>query len=262
MRRYFRLYLYFLRFSFSRAMEFRVDFFFRIGMDLFWNATYLTFFAVIFLHTGLLGGWNKDQVYVFAGALFVTDALHMTIFSNNMWWFPIYVNRGDLDYYLVRPVSSLFMLSLRDFAANSFINLLVAFGILTWALARYPGGLGAGAVALFLALILLGAFINFVVGMAFNIPVFWLHNADGVRNIFWSLGSTSGRPHRIFKGLVLKVLTTVLPFALIASFPVDSLFGGEPAWTLLHMVVVAAAAFGAMVLFWRRGLRAYASASS
>ena len=31
--RYLRLYGYFLRFSFSRAMEFRFDFFFRIFMD-------------------------------------------------------------------------------------------------------------------------------------------------------------------------------------------------------------------------------------
>jgi ABC-2 type transport system permease protein len=262
MRRYLRLYLYFLRFSFSRAMEFRVDFFFRIGMDLFWNAMYLTFFSVIFLHTGELGGWNYDQVLVFAGALFVTDALNMTLFSNNMWWFPIYVNRGDLDYYLTRPVSPLFMLSLRDFAANSFVNLLVAFGILGWAIARYPGHLGFPGVALFVSLIALGTFINYVVTMFFIIPVFWLHNVDGVRNVFWSLGATSGRPHRIYKGVVLKVLTTVLPFALVASYPVDSLFGGRPGWTLLHMATVAAAALALMLLFWRRGLRAYASASS
>ena len=179
-----------------------------------------------------------------------------------MWWFPTYVNRGDLDYHLVRPVSPLFMLSLREFAANSFVNLLVACGILTWALARYPDPLGAGTVALFAGLILLGCFLNYVMGMAINIPVFWLHNADGVRTVYWSLGSTTGRPHRIYKGIVLKVLTTVLPFALVASYPVDSLFSGRPEATLLHMVAVAAAAFAFMVWFWRRGLRAYASASS
>ncbi|MHC4937430.1 MAG: ABC transporter permease [Planctomycetota bacterium] len=262
MRRYLRLYGYFLRFSFSRAMEFRIDFFFRIGMDIFWNAMYLSFFTVIFLHTGMLGGWNYDQVLVFAGALFVSDAINMTVFSNNMWWFPIYVNKGDLDYHLVRPVSSLFMLSLREFAANSFINLLIAIGILAWALARYPEPLSGGVIGLFVALILLGAFINYTVGMIFNIPVFWLHSAEGVRHLYWSLGSTSGRPHRIYRGIVLKILTTVLPFALVASYPVDSLFSGKPAWTLLHMVAVAVCTFVAMNLFWRAGLRAYASASS
>ena len=262
MLRYLRLYAYFLRFSFSRAMEFRVDFFFRIGMDICWNAMYLSFFTVIFLHTDMLGGWTRDQVYVFAGALFVSDAVNMTLFSNNMWWLPILVNKGDLDYYLVRPVSSLFMLSLRDFAANSFLNLLIAFGILGWALARYPDPLSAGAVVLFVSLVLLGNFINYIVCMLFVIPVFWLHNVDGTRNLFWSLGSTGGRPHRIYKGVVRKILTTILPFALIASYPTDSLFSGRPTSILIHMAVVAVVAFGVMNLFWRAGLRAYASASS
>ena len=48
MRRYLRLYAYFLRFSFSRAMEFRFDFFFRIVMDLVWYVMHLVFFRVLF----------------------------------------------------------------------------------------------------------------------------------------------------------------------------------------------------------------------
>ena len=68
-------------------------------------------------------------MFVFLAGIFMSDALHMTIFANNMWMLPILINKGDLDYYLVRPVSPLFFLSLRDFAANSFLNLVIASGI-------------------------------------------------------------------------------------------------------------------------------------
>ena len=67
MRRYARLYLCFLRFSFSRAMEFRVDFFFRIFMDAFFYFINIAFFKVVFLHTSLLGGWGEEQMMVFVG---------------------------------------------------------------------------------------------------------------------------------------------------------------------------------------------------
>lgn len=260
--RYLRLYAYFLRFSFSRAMEFRIDFFFRIVMDVVWNAMYLTFFSVIFLHTGTLGGWNYDQVLVFAGALFVTDAIQMTVFSNNMWWLPIFVNKGDLDYYLVRPVSTLFMLSLRDFAANSFLNLLIAGGILGWAVSRYPEPLGGGTIALFAFLALVGAFLNYVIGMLFLSTVFWTHNADGAKQFYWTMTSTASRPHRIYRGLARRVLTTILPFSLVVSYPVDSLFSGEPVVTMAYMLLVTTCAFLVLLFVWRRGLRAYASASS
>ena len=128
MRRYLRLYFHFLRYSFSRAFEFRVDFSFRIVMDCVFYAVNLTFFTLLYNQRDQIGGWTIDQAYIFVAAFFFVDALHMTLFSNNMWWLPILVNKGDLDYYLVRPVSSLFFLSLREFAATSFINLIIATG--------------------------------------------------------------------------------------------------------------------------------------
>jgi ABC-2 type transport system permease protein len=262
MRRYARLYAHFLRFSFSRAMEFRVDFFFRIAMDVFWNAVNLAFFWLLYRHTHLLGGWNFDQVFVFTASFFVVDAVHMSVFSNNMWWFPQLVNRGDLDYYLVRPVSPLFFVSLREFAANSFVNLLVALGILVWALARYPAPLPAPDLAIYLALLACGCFLYYVVHMTFLIPVFWLHQSGGLRETFWVLTHYFSRPHGVFRGVVRIVLRTVLPFAAMASLPTQALVEGPSAEVALNVAGVTALAFAFMTWLWRRGLRAYASASS
>ncbi len=262
MGRYLRLYACFVRFSFSRAMEFRLDFFFRIVMDLVWNAVHLGFFWLLFRHTTLLGGLDFDQAIVFAASFFLVDALHMTIFSNNMWWFPTLVNRGDLDYYLIRPVSPLFFLSLRDFAANSFVNLLAAVGILAWALARCPGSFSPGPLILFFLLLGGGLLLHFCLNLLFLLPVFWMHSASGTRELFFALSRYSQKPHGIFRGWVLRVLVTALPFALIASFPVNALFFGASLGRLAHVLAVVVGMFGLLLLVWRRGLAAYASASS
>lgn len=262
MGRYVRLYLCFLRFSFSKALQFRLDFFFRVVMDALWYGVNLAFFGVLFAHTRELGGWSWDQMLVFAGGVFVSDALFMTVFANNMWWFPFAVNRGDLDYHLVRPVSSLFMLSLREFAANSFLNLLMAVGLFVVFLARYPGRLDPGAVALYVVLLLVGVLLKYALQMLFLIPVFWLHTAHGLRELFFSFERVTSRPHGVFHGFVGRMLTSVLPFALIVSWPTRAVFEGF-SWPLfLRMAGVTAAALLVMGAFWRRGLRAYASASS
>jgi ABC-2 type transport system permease protein len=262
MTRYVRLYGYFLRFSFSRAMEFRLDFFFRIGMDVFWYAVNLIFFWVLYRHTPVLGGWTFDQTLVFAAGVFVGDAIHMTMFSNNTWWFPIFVNKGDLDYYLVRPVSSLFFLSLRDFAANSFVNLCIAFGVLVWALARYPEPLAFGALLAYALLMAVGFFINYVAQMVFLVPVFWMHSGTGLRDTWFALEQYASRPDAIYTGWLRRVLTSILPFAIIVSFPTRALFGGDILSLFLHMGAVAAAGFLVLLALWRLGLRAYGSASS
>jgi ABC-2 type transport system permease protein len=186
----------------------------------------------------------------------------MTVFSNNMWWFPFLVNKGDLDYYLVRPVSSLFFVSLRDFAANSFLNLVMALGIFAWSVARYPGGLPIEGVAIYLLLIAVGAVINYTLHMVCLIPVFWMHSAAGLRDLYFTLERFTARPHRIYTGWFRRILTSILPFAVLVSFPAQALFEGLTGPLLLHMLAVAVAFFVFMTWLWRRGLRAYSSASS
>lgn len=260
--RYLRLYAHFLRFSFSRAMEFRFDFFFRIGMDVIWYGVNFAFFWLLFRHTGALGGWSYDQVLVFMGAVFVADAVQMTMLSNNMWMFPILINKGDLDFYLVRPVSTVFFVSLRDFAANSFVNLLMAIGIFAWMIARYPAPLGAGAVAIFVGLLVVGILLHYALQMIFLIPTFWMHASGGLREIFWSIDQVTSRPGGIFTGWVRRLLISILPFAIIITYPTRALFEGLT-WPLAaHLFGVTGAAFLVMFALWRLGLRAYASASS
>ncbi len=262
MLRYLRLYLCFLRFSFSRAMEFRVDFFFRIVMDCAFYAVHILFFSVIYQHIAAIGGWSFPQALVFISGVFFVDALHMTVFSNNMWWFPFLVNKGDLDYYLVRPVSSLFFVSLRDFAANSFVNLLIAGGILAWSLASYPGELGAGRVALYVLLLFGGAFLYWMIYMCFLIPVFWIHSIQGLRQLFFAAERFTERPHQVFTGWVRHVLVSLLPFAVIASVPAHVLFEGASWQRLLHVAAVLVGAFVVLFSFWKIAIRNYASASS
>lgn len=260
--RYARLYACFLRFSFSRAMEFRFDFFFRVFMDTLWYGVNFAFFWILYRHTPLLGGWTYDQVLVFMGAVFLADAINMTVFSNNMWDLPFLINNGNLDYYLVRPVSALWFVSLREFAANSFLNLLCAIVIFVAMLVRYPDPLGAGSVALFVGFLLLGVFLHYCLQMLFLIPAFWMHTSHGLREIFFSLEQVTNRPIGIFTGWVRRLFVSILPFALIVSYPTCVLFEGLTPPLFLHMTGTAAAAFLVMLLVWRRGLRDYVSASS
>jgi ABC-2 type transport system permease protein len=260
--RYVRLYLHFLRFSISRAFEFRVDFYFRVVMDCVYYAVSIGFFAVLYTKTGVVGGWTVDQAYIFACGYMLVDAIQMTVFANNMWMLPIFVNKGDLDYYLVRPVSSLFFLSLREFAANSFVNLVIASGLLAWALARYPEPLGATRVVVFVLMLLNGAFVTYVLRLLFITPVFWLHSGRGLDELNFTIEKLAERPHQIYTGWLRGLLLTFVPFALLSSVPSHALFSGLTLEGLLHMTAVTAGLFAVAVWFWRRGLRVYSSASS
>ena len=201
-------------------MEFRVDFFFRVFMDCFFYLVQFVFFNIIYLHTDILGGWNLEQLSLFVAAFIFVDALHMTVFANNTWWLPISINRGDLDYYLTRPASSFFFLSLKEFAANSLLNLIIATGLLIYFLFQYSAPLEGWKVCIFFVLLINGAFLYFMTFLIFLLTVFWTSSPRGFADVFYAAEKVMQRPDGIFHGFFRRFFLTFLPFVMMASYPV------------------------------------------
>lgn len=260
--RYFSLYANFVRFSFSKAMEFRVDFFFRFVMDCTFYAVNIAFYYFLFKHTSTLGNWNYDQVLVFIGGVFVIDAIVMTVFSSNLWNLAFAINKGELDYHLTRPVSSLFFLTLREFAANSFMNLIIAVSYWIWSMHSLNQEFHFWSVVSYVLLIINGAFLFFLLQLVAILPVFWTSSPQGFSSLFWTLEAFMERPHRIFAGWLRWILVTILPFSLMASLPAEVLFEGVRPATLLNALIVTTSLFSFVIWVWRRGLKNYSSASS
>lgn len=260
--RYIRLFGYFIAFSFSKSFEFRFDFYARIVMDIVYYSVAIGFFKILLLHTPQLGGWSEPQMMIFVSAYCMVDALNMTLFSNNMWMFPFLVNRGDLDYYLIRPVSSLFFVSLRDFAANSFVNLVITLGLFAWAVLRYPEPISFGKIVLFLGLMLNGTLIFYCLNAMANMMVFFTQSSEGFGHMVWTMMKFGERPDRIYTGWLRRLVTFVIPFSLIASFPTRLLIEDFD-WTILaHICGVTVCLFSFTLWVWSRALRSYSSASS
>jgi ABC-2 type transport system permease protein len=262
MKRYLRLYLYFLQFSFSRAMEFRLDFFFRIAMDTIYYAVNIALFKVIFLHTPSLGGWNHEAVMLFVGSFLLVDAINMTVFSTNLWWLPYYVNKGELDYYLIRPVSPLFFLSLREFSANSFVNLLMALGFFIYSVSQFSGAILGLKLVAFLFLLLNGVILHFCLQLLTTLPVFWTQSPRGYTDLFYAVSLSMERPDKIFRGWMRMLFTTILPFTLIASFPARFFIEGLSGKEFLLLAFVSMIFWASVYFVWNRALKVYGSASS
>jgi ABC-2 type transport system permease protein len=231
-------------------------------MDLVFYIIQFLFFEVIYLYTPILGGFELEQLRIFiAGYLFV-DALNMSVFANNCWWLPIYINNGSLDYYLTKPVSSMFFLSLREFAANSFLNLIIATSILAYFLNNYPVDLDPIKIVLFILLLINGTLIYFFINFIFLISTLWTGSPRGFGDLFFALSHTMERPHRIYKGFVKNLFIYILPFALIASFPTTFLFSNYEWKFFFGPLIGCTGLFIISVFLWKKGLKNYTSASS
>ncbi|RIL08382.1 MAG: hypothetical protein DCC75_09095, partial [Proteobacteria bacterium] len=257
-----RLYGYFLRFSISRALALRVNFWLRIVMDIVYYAVGIGFYKLLYMQTPSLAGWSEAEAMVFITCFLVVDAIHMMLYSTNLWNLAGLVNQGGLDYYLVRPVSSLFFVSLREFSFSSFVNFLMAAGLLAWALNNFPGSISAAQILNLLFLILNGAVIYYVIFLLFVVPVFWIHSNFGLMHTFFAAIHLAERPDPIFGGFLRVALITLVPFALIASYPARIIIDGASIEITLHCVAGTVFLMGVLLFVWNKALASYSSASS
>ena len=262
LQRYARLYWNFIRFSCAQASAFRAEFWMRIFMDVFYYAAAIGFYKILFYQTGELVGWNEQEAMVFVALYLLLDAIQMVLISNNSWWFPALIHRGDLDYYLVRPVSTLFFISVRDVGVASLVKVMMAIGIVTWAISNVPHPLSLGQLTLSLVLLLNGVFLFYCLRWLSIIPVFWSQTGRGLDNLFWQMNDLMQRPDAIYRGIFRTLLVTIIPFSLMASFPARIAIEGISWRVILHALCASVWMFAILLWVWRRGLKIYSSASS
>ena len=118
------------------------------------------------------------------------------------------------------------------------------------------------AVTIFLLFILLGAFLTYLSRMLSVIPVFWLHSSRGLEELYYTMDNMAERPHQIFPRWLRYLVLSILPFAFVSSVPSHVLFEGLTMERFAHALLVTAGLFTAVRFAWKRGLGAYASASS
>ncbi len=259
MLRYLRIYLNFMRFAASRALQFRAELGFRILMDVAFYAIFLGFYKVLYNHVPTLGGWNEEQALVFACGFMVVDALQMTFFGDMYYSFQMLYRQGGLDHYLTKPISSWFFVGFRYINFASLVNVLISSSLLGYFLATYSGTFHWWAIAIYICLLVLTGLLYFLTIFLFLMVIFWWESAEAMMTVYFEGVNFASRPHHIFKGLLRVVLLTIIPYSVFASVPADALFAQVGWGSVLHVLEVVAAFIVLNLVVWQLGLRRYSS---
>ncbi|MDH4468074.1 MAG: ABC-2 family transporter protein [Bacteriovoracaceae bacterium] len=262
LKKYSRIYWQFLRISFSKAASFRFDFYFRTIMDIFYYASIILFFDVIYGHTATLGGWNQSQMHIFLASYFVLDSLDMTIFSTNLWWLPLHINRGDLDLYLTKPINSLFYLGLKEFQVGSLINVFFSYALFLYFWLSSQVGLTFLDLMIHHLLLINALFLFNFVRIFFIISAFWSGSPRGIDELFIGFTRFLNYPEQIYPNWLRKIMVSIIPFSFMISIPHQIIFGQKSViWIFISIAVTLFFGWLATCL-WKMGLSKYSSASS
>lgn len=255
-----RVYRSFARSSIQREMEFRANFFAKIGQNVVWIGFFTLVLLVIYGRTDSLAGWTRGEALILAATIFLMGSLCTGLFFS-LTEIPEQVRRGTLDFVLTRPLDAQFWVSTRRLAPEQIGSALVGAGMIVVGLRLdhlAPNLLQWGAWALLLAC---SVAIFYSLTLALMTTAVWFVRVDNLFVLTEMVQSVARYPTDIYGAGLARFLTFAVPVGLLGTVPAHVLARGVEAGTLLAALAWAAAALVGSRLFWRYALRQYGSAS-
>jgi len=261
--RYLSIYAALWKNSVSREMSFKSNFLLWILVELLWFGLQLSFITVLYLHTSHIGTWTQWQVVLLIGASQLIQQVFQAFFLINCTNLSELVRTGKLDFLLLLPVNTRFVVSLRQVDLGAFVNAASAVAVMAYAAHQLHLVPTVMQVLGFLVLCLAGVATHYSLMFLLATISFWTVRAQGIVWGYYNLFNIARLPDEAFRGLFKALFTFALPMLLVSNVPVrllaDKLSSPWPGLLLLAMSVVC---FCFSEWGWRASMRRYTSASS
>ena len=260
---YAKIYAALWKNSVTREMNFKTNFLLWIFVELLWFGLQLSFIGVLYLHTDHIGTWTKWQVVMLIGASHFIQQIFQAFFLINCTNLSELIRTGKLDFLLLLPVNTRFVVSLRQVDLGAFVNAASAVGVIAFAAHQMHFVPAFIHVVGFLVLCVAGILIHYSLMFLLASISFWTVRAQGIVWGYYNLFQIARMPDEAFRGVFKAVFTFAIPMLLVSNVPVRVLVNKlSSPLQLCFLLAMSLFCFAVSELGWRASVRRYTSASS
>jgi ABC-2 type transport system permease protein len=263
LKRYFSIYSALWKNSVTRETMFKGNFILWIFVECLWFGLQLAFIGVLYLHTDNIGTWTKWQVVMLVGASHFIQQIFQSFFLVNCTNLSELVRTGKLDFLLLLPINTRFVVSLRQVDLGGFVNAAFGASVIAYAAHKLHFMPTVPHIMAFLVLCLAGIVIHYSLMFLLATISFWTVRAQGIVWGYYNLFNIARLPDEAFQGLFKAIFTFAIPMLLVSNVPARVLTDKlQHAGSIVLLLAMSVACFAISELGWRASLRRYTSASS
>lgn len=269
---YLQVFLMFARNSLVRDMTFRTNFIIQSISSVGWVLMNLGFYLLIFNYTPMIGadsGWGKFQFFVFLATTLLVNSSVQAFFMPNANEFGELIRMGGLDFALLKPIDTQFLVSLRKIEWASLANFLFGLALLFFSLAQLDFTPSLVQCLLYPAYVLCGVAILYSLMITLASMSVWMGRNQTLYDFWFYITTFSRYPMEIYQGRVGTPLrltfTFLIPILVVINVPARLMAKPFQAqnWFLVVFAILATAASLALSRWiFTRSLLSYRSASS
>lgn len=277
---YLGVFLTFARNSLVRNMMFRANFLIESLSSVTWTLMNLGFYLLIFQYTGSIGadtGWGKWEFFAFLATTMLINSIVQAFFMPNCEDISELIRTGGLDFALLKPIDTQFLVSLEKVDWSSLANFLAGLILLGTSLYHLstrpedPLNLTPLAILLYAFYVLTGVAILYSLMIALSATSIWLGQNRSLYDFWFYITNFSRYPMEIYEvgwGLPLQwICTYLIPVLIVVNVPARIIarpFASDGRTLWLASFALFATAFSLFASRWIfvSALRSYRSASS
>ena len=284
---YLKVFLTFARNSLIRDMSFRMNFVLQCFSSMSWAAMNWGLFKIIYRHTGEIGrgtGWHENEFFIFLGTVWIVNSLIQTFFMANAEEFSELIRTGNLDFALLKPIDTQFLISFPRVNWASVPNGILGVLLIIYSLLQiYEQNPEAAvqkhfswfSIPVFMFFVGCGATVMYSVMICLASTSIWFGRNQNLYNFWFYITNFYRYPMEIYQrgggiGMALWcTFTFVIPILVVSNIPARIL--AQPLgsrwkrweWGLAGFAIIASI-WSVLASRWvfRKALLSYRSASS
>ena len=280
---YAKVFLTFARNSLIRDMSFRTNFILTCLSSMAWAGMNWGLFKIIYQFTDSIGrgsGWGENEFFVFLGTVWVINSLIQTFFMANAQEFSELIRTGKLDFALLKPIDTQFLISFPRVnwsqVPNGLLGLFLIIHSLSLLAADPTKGLhlSPGILLTFVFFVVCGALVMYSVMIVLASTSIWLGRNQNLYNFWFYITNFYRYPMEIYQRNVVGwtlwgTFTFIFPILVVSNVPARVLAQplGFPfkTWALGLGAYTIIATIGSLWVsrkIFKLALKSYRSASS
>lgn len=208
--------------KFLARMVYRFDFIMAIMAAIVFQITLPAFIGAAYYAGATFAGWSFSQMLVLLGTLAIIRGFAFMAFMGLLWNTIHVVKYGTLDLFLIRPLSTIWLLAMYAFDEEDIGQVIGGVGILVSGLLLEPA---VGSWLLFVLLCVLGVLFLFAIALFCCALSIYFINTYRLWEFLFMISVLGGYPKSVYSRRVGFMLTLAVPVLLIAHYPASALLG-------------------------------------
>lgn len=260
--RYVKIYAQFVKLQAMYHFMYRQGLLMGLLVDLGHVLITIVFFNILYRNVTEVAGWDYHEMLVFLGMhIFSSFAVLNTVSILNLRTLPEKIKNGAVDLVLVKPLSSMFVLSFEKPYLVGFLSALPGVYLIYYGFSHSGHSLSILGVFIATLVFICGYVIAASIQiMMASVSFRWI-NATTLPKISEKMFTNfKANPRLVYQGMTRVVFTFVFPAVFMASVPAEFLLG-EIGIEWLGLAFLMASIFMILtVKVWNFMIRGYTSA--